>query len=172
MNKEENVFVPSVKLFVICLVVALCLSALNYVTAPIIEAANEQKKKDAMSTVLEGCTFEEINGTGVYEAKKDGETEGYAASVTSPIGYGGDIELIVGFDNDLNVTGVSFIKMSETNGIGTKTRDESWFTEQFIGKNVPSESDFKAVTGATISSKAVRYGLELASDAVKEACGK
>lgn len=172
MKKEESVFVTALKLFIICLVVALGLSALNYVTSPIITAANEQKKKDAMSSVMEGCTFSEIDGTGVYEAKKDNELVGYTASVTSPIGYGGDIDLIVGFDNDLNVTGVSFVKMSETSGIGTKTRDEAWFTEQFLGSPVPSEDNFKAITGATVSSKAVRYGLELAEKAVKEASGK
>ena len=171
MKKEESVFVPALKLFVICLVVALGLSALNFVTEPIITAAKEQKKQDAMKSVLADCAFEAVN-ENVYEGKKDGVTAGYAVSVVSPIGYGGDIELIVGFDNDLKVTGVSFIKMSETNGIGTKTKTESWFIEQFIGESVPSVDEFKAITGATVSSKAVRYGLELAESAVKEACGK
>ena len=62
--------------------------------------------------------------------------------------------------------------MSETNGIGTKTRDEAWFINQFIGNKVPSENDFSAITGATVSSKAVRYGLELAENEVKEAISK
>lgn len=62
--------------------------------------------------------------------------------------------------------------MSETKDIGTKTRDEAWFTEQFFGKSVPKEDELKAVTGATVSSKAVRYGLELAENEVKEAIGK
>ena len=168
MKKEENVFVPSLKLFIICLVVALGLSALNFVTAPVIEAANEQKKMAAMAQVLGKCDFTAINES-VYKGEKDGETVGYAVSVISPIGYGGDIELVVGFDSDVKVTGVSFINMSETNGIGTKTRDEAWFTEQFIGNSVPSENEFKAITGATVSSKAERFGLELAETAVKEA---
>ena len=167
MKKEESVLVPAIKLFVICLVVASGLSALNFVTAPIIEAANEQKKQEAMKSVLSDCSFEAVNDN-VYAGKEDGKVAGYAVSIVSPIGYGGDIELIVGFDIDFNVTGVSFISMSETNGIGTKTRDEAWFTEQFIGKNV--SGDYKAITGATVSSKAVHHGLELAEKAVKEAC--
>ena len=168
MKKEENIFLPGIKLFIICLFVALGLSALNFVTEPIITAANEQKKQEAMKAVLKDSEFAKISES-VYEGTKNGELSGYAVSVTSPIGYGGGIDLIVGFDKELNVTGVSFIKMSETNGIGTKTRDESWFTGQFIGKKVPDENNFEAITGATVSSKAVRYGLELAENEVKEA---
>lgn len=171
MKKEENIFTPGLKLFIICLFTALGLSALNYATEPKIAAMNEQKKQEAMSCVLEDCEFSAISDS-VYEAKRDGENVGYAVSVVSPIGYGGDIELIVGFDNDIKVTGVSFIEMSETKDIGTKTRDEAWFTEQFLGKSVPKEDELKAVTGATVSSKAVRYGLELAEKEVKEAIGK
>lgn len=169
MKKEENVFIPALKLFIICFAVALGLSALNFVTSPIIEASNEQKKQEAMKSVLSDCTFEAIN-ENVYVGLKDGVTSGYAVSVVSPIGYGGDIELMVGFDIDFNVTGISFVNMSETNGIGTKTRDEAWFREQFIGNKVPEE--IKAITGATVSSKAVHYGLELAEKAVMEVCDK
>lgn len=171
VKKEENVFIPGLKLFIICFFVALGLSSLNFLTEPIITEANEQKKHSAMKAVLENCDFYQIN-ENVYEGKKDGKLEGYAVSVVSPIGYGGDIELIVGFDKDIKITGVSFVQMAETKDIGTKTRDEAWFTEQFIGNSVPAEDEFEAVTGATVSSRAVRYGLELAEKEVKEAIGK
>ena len=46
MKKEENVFIPGIKLFIICLFVALGLSALNFITEPIISAANELKKQE------------------------------------------------------------------------------------------------------------------------------
>lgn len=167
MTKKDNILVLALKLFIICLVVALGLSALNFVTAPIIAELTETKKAQAMQSVLPDCELEKFSDT-VYIGKENGAIKGYAVNVITPEGYGGDIELIVGFDAELNITGVEYISMSETPGLGTRAKEEP-FVSQFIGQPAKEFSEIQAVTGATVTSKAVNKALNQASDMAKEA---
>ncbi|MBE7018773.1 MAG: FMN-binding protein [Ruminococcaceae bacterium] len=167
MKKNDNIFVLAIKLFVICLVVALGLSALNYVTKPIIDELTESKKAEAMQSVLSDCELEKFSDA-VYVGIENGEIKGYAVNVVTPEGYGGDIELIVGFDADFNVTGVEYISMSETPGLGSRAKEEP-FASQFNGKPAQDFSEIQAMTGATVTSKAVNGAINQASDMAKEA---
>ena len=167
MTKKDNIFVLALKLFIICLVVALGLSALNYITEPIITQLTEAKKAEAMQSVLPDCELTKLNDS-VYVGVKNGEIKGYAVNVVTSEGYGGDIELIVGFDADFNVTGVEYISMSETPGLGSRAKEEP-FASQFNGKPARDFSQIQAMTGATVTSKAVNGAINQASDMAKEA---
>lgn len=167
MTKKDNIFVLALKLFAICLVVALGLSALNYVTKPIIAELTETKKAEAMQSVLPDCELEKFSDS-VYIGSDNGEIKGYAVNVITKEGYGGDIELIVGFDADFNVTGVEYISMSETPGLGSRAKEEP-FASQFNGKPARDFSQIQAITGATVTSKAVNGAINQASDMAKEA---
>jgi electron transport complex protein RnfG len=161
---NDNILVLALKLFIICLVVAFGLSYLNSITAIKI---NETKQKDqqlAFSEVLPNCKFEKINDK-VFKASLDGALFGYAANVSSK-GYGGDIEMIVGMDKTYKITGIKFVSMPETPGLGTKVKEDS-FISQFLGKLL-NENELKAITGATISSKAVHSGINKAVIMAKE----
>lgn len=84
----------------------------------------------------------------------------------SGAGLWGPIRAVVGFDGpNGNVTGIEFIEQSETPGLGARI-EEDWFKAQFKGKKGPfrrmpegtrsiKENEFDALTGATITSKAV-----------------
>ena len=167
MTKKDNILVLALKLFVICFVVALGLSALNYVTEPIITQLTETKKAEAMQSVLPDCELTKLNDS-VYVGMENGEVKGYAVNVVTPEGYGGDIELIVGFDADFNVTGVEYISMSETPGLGSRAKEEP-FASQFDGKPARDFSEIQAITGATVTSKAVNGAINQASDMAKDA---
>lgn len=162
---NDSTIVLSFKLFLICLVTTLGLSYLNSITEVKIAATKNDEKTIAMSSVLPDCKFENAN-EDVFKGTKNGKLFGYVVSVISPKGYGGNIEMLVGMDKDFKITGVKFISMSETPGLGTKVKDES-FLSQFIGK-IPNKNELKAISGATISSKAVHYGINLAVDKAKE----
>jgi Na+-transporting NADH:ubiquinone oxidoreductase subunit C len=93
-----------------------------------------------------------------------GEPAGYVFIRSGP-GLWGEITATVGFDAGLaSLTGVYFLKQSETPGLGARV-SEKWFTEQFRGKKGPfttvgegepaSENQFDAITGASITSNAV-----------------
>ena len=76
MTKKDNIFVLALKLFIICLVVALGLSALNYITEPIITQLTETKKAEAMQSVLPNCELEKYNDS-VYIGKENGQIKEY-----------------------------------------------------------------------------------------------
>lgn len=167
MKEKDNILVLALKLFVICLVIALGLSALNYVTGPVIAELTEKAKQEAMSSVLPGCELTKVN-ENVYLGTKDGATVGYAVNVVTQEGYGGAIEMIIGFDSEFQMTGLEYISMSETPGLGSRAKEES-FTSQFIGQSAKPFEEIEALTGATVTSKAVNGAINQASDMAKEA---
>ena len=85
-----------------------------------------------------------------------------AVKTFSDNGFGGRIELIVGLLRDGTITGYKVLSQKETPGLGTKIAEED-FAGQFVGLNsylddislTRSGGSIDAVTGATISSKAV-----------------
>ncbi len=170
LNNDSTV-VLSLKLFVICLFVALGLSSLNYITKDTIAAQTKKQKDDAMARIITNSEeFKAVNDEEtVYAALKDGETVGYCVNVVSPKGYGGNIELMIGFDSEYKVLGIEYISMAETPGLGMNAKTDSAFNGQFLGKEAFSDDELQAMTGATVTSKAVNYGVNLASDMIKEA---
>jgi len=93
-----------------------------------------------------------------------GNLIGYAITVTSKEGYGGDIKFTVGITNDGTVKGLSILSISETAGLGMEANKPS-FLNQFKDKNVPSfvvtttgsasDAEIDAISGATITTKAM-----------------
>ena len=81
-------------------------------------------------------------------------------------GYGGEIDILIGIDPDYNIKKISILANTETPGLGTQI-GEGFFTDQFTGLGaadigLTSEGgSVDAITGATVSSKAV-------TDAVRE----
>jgi len=169
--KNDSTLVLSLKLFLICLFVALGLSSLNYITKDTIAAQVKKQKDEAMARIVTNASeFKAVNSEQtVYEALSDGKVAGYCVNVVSPKGYGGNIEMMIGFDSELKVIGIEYISMAETPGLGMNAKTDSEFNNQFKGKNAFSDDELQAMTGATITSKAVNYGVNLASDMIKEA---
>jgi Na+-transporting NADH:ubiquinone oxidoreductase subunit C len=94
-----------------------------------------------------------------------GAAAGWVITRTGP-GLWGDITAVVGFAADRQrLSGLEFLKQSETPGLGARI-GERWFKEQFRGKRGPfstvgegepaKENEFDAITGATITSGAVK----------------
>lgn len=102
---------------------------------------------------------------GVYT---DSQKQGIAIHLKTT-GYAGPndpIELLIGFDTDQVITGVVVVSHSETPGIGTRIESPEYL-QQFIGvKN--SASDVDTITGATVSSSAVRQGVDYAFSIVDQ----
>lgn len=78
-------------------------------------------------------------------------------------GYHGPIELMVGIDEQGKVSGVKVISQHETAGLGADIVKPK-FLGQFIGKSakdkIEAKQDIDAITGATISSRAVCTGVK------------
>ena len=182
----KEISVLTVKLLLICAIVSALLAGVNSITKPII-AENEQKNFEiAMQEVLpEASGFEEVN-LGDYTPSETGVTldslyradnGGYVVSTVCSEGYGGDVSVMVGITKDLTVNQVKIMSMSETPGLGAKA-SEPEFIRQYDGlaagitvvKNTaPADNQIEAISGATITSKAVTKAVNTALQAAKEA---
>ncbi len=117
-----------------------------------------------------------------YTVSANGTTTGYVFPAAGP-GLWGEIDAVVGFDASLSrLTGVDFTKQNETPGLGARI-SEDWFKNQFKGKTGPftrvpegtkstSPTQFDAITGATITSRAVQQILNKTIDAAPGILGK
>ena len=102
---------------------------------------------------------------------KDGNVLG-SVVVNVAKGYGGDISVMTGVDKDGKVTGVNILSHSETAGLGANAVKES-FRDQFVGlvkgitvsKDKPGENSIDALTGATVTSRAVTKAVNAAIEA-------
>ena len=92
---------------------------------------------------------------------EDDEIVGYIVEVTSK-GFGGDLNLIVGFDINCNIAGVCYADTpSETPGIGMKTTESS-FLNTWISHNKNDVDEVQGISGATISSTGFKNAIKLA----------
>ncbi|HBR32603.1 MAG TPA: hypothetical protein DD733_11040 [Clostridiales bacterium] len=154
---------PALRLFIVCFIVTALLAATYTLTAEKIKERAEIGLNDTRREVLpEAETFEVVNDSTVFGRTSDGRAAGYIITVVKK-GYGGDMEVMVGFTSDGSVSGVGILKQSETPGMGAKT-DTSDFLSQYKGLNKKASlgEEIDGITGATISSRAV-------TDAVNEA---
>ncbi len=179
----KEVLIPTISLFLICTIVTLLLAVTNSVTAPKIDELQKETENRTKSTVLsDAISFSDAKKVKLdkteyiyYEGyDSDKNIAGYVFT-TSAKGYGGDIVTMVGVDLDGTVAGIDFLSISETAGLGMNA-DKDDFKSQFIGKtdgiavnkNTPSENEVQAITGATITSKAVTEAVNIALELFEE----
>ena len=161
----------ALKLLIISAVTALLLAGVNALTAPRIAENNELEKKNAIAAIFpssDDCQLTDISADSVELVSlvlKDGDLLGYAASV-SAMGFGGEIELMVGVTAEGTVKGIKVVSHSETPGLGSRVDDEGYLSQYAgLGGNLSIGSDVDAITGSTISSKAVLRGVNAALSA-------
>lgn len=105
----------------------------------------------------------------VMEAKdSSGNLLGYAFNVTTSEGYGGDITFSMGVQEDGTLNGIEILSIGETAGLGMNA-DTDEFKGQFKDKQVDkfevtktgssADSEIDALSGATITSKAMTGGV-------------
>ena len=99
---------------------------------------------------------------------QSGETLGYAFTVVTSEGYGGDIQFSMGVQNDGTLTGISILSIGETAGLGMNA-DTPAFKDQFVGKQVEKlqytkngatqDDEINAISGATVTTNAMTNGV-------------
>lgn len=158
-------------LLVITALVAAALAGVNSITAPRIAQLNAQKTQAAVEAVLPGGgqLLESFpDETGLVKEVYASET-GYAVKVT-PGGFDKEITMMVGISEG-KVLGISIISHTETAGLGAVAAASNAagqaFRDQFVGLSgalaVSKEGgQVDALTGATITSKAVITGVNAA----------
>ena len=122
-----------------------------------------------------GTAFGRVKINEAFVAKDaEGNTTGYAVSVTTSDGYHGDITLAVGIHADDVVDGISFTELNETAGLGMRV-DEDVFKNQFNDVDVDvftlnkmggstADDEIDSVSGASTTSGAVVNAVNAALD--------
>ena len=163
--KKNTILKDAIILTVITLIAGGLLGLVYEVTKKPIANQQEKAKQEAYKAVFEDADSFEVC---VEAEDASGETLGYAVNVTTSEGYGGDITFSMGIQLDGTLNGISILSISETAGLGMNaTKDE--FKNQFSDKNAETfevtksgaaaENEINAISGATITSKAVTGGV-------------
>jgi electron transport complex protein RnfG len=173
MAKRESSFINMVvTLFLVAAVAALALGGVYSVTKKPIAIAKQKKLEKAIKSVLpdfdriEEKKFIDPEGKDsltFYFAYEGDKEVGAAVKTYTNEGFGGLVELMVGFLDDGTIYNTAVLSHKETPGLGDKMDvKKSNFPLQFKGKN-PKDfklkvkkdgGDVDAITAATISSRA------------------
>ena len=184
MNK---IIKNTIALTVITLVSGLLLGAVYGITKEPIAAAQEAAKKESWQAVFPEASLDDFKAAeldydlmtqvvadlGVIATVDEVCTVGdlgYVVTTTSKEGYGGDIQITVGITTDGTVNGVSILSLSETAGLGMKATEPAFYeqyhgkqTESFyVSKDGGSGEPIEALSGATITSRAVTGAVNVA----------
>ncbi len=155
---------PTIVLTMICIAAALLLTFAYELTKDRV-ARQKALKFSASAEMLFGKTQIRLidNDFGCDEIETVAVTDdGRVAMQLVVDGYEKDgINILIGFDSDGAVSGIEFISLADTPGLGSKVRDIPAFREQFIGQTEPQDS-FDAISGATFSSKGMKHAVDTA----------
>ena len=166
-------------LALICLVAAGLLSGMNLITKDRILAQAQTEELGGLKEVMpEAASFEPVKEKDevIYYIGKDADkkTTGFVFK-TSAKGYSSVIETMAGITPDGTITGIKVLNQNETPGLGARICEvkadktigevlkggkpagpqKPWFQLQFTGKKIGNFDEVQAITGATISSRAV-----------------
>ncbi len=154
----SNKAYPVVFLAIIVTISVILLIAVNSFTSKVVESRREEEVTSILEEIFPEMSRYELEGE-VYTIYQDDIKTGYAFKASGS-GYGGNIDILVGLDNDFGIIGISILSQTETPGVGSRITESS-FTDQFKGLSasdiaLSSEGGkIDAITGATISSRAV-----------------
>lgn len=187
MAKESNFRNMTLTLLVISFFASASLAVVYVYTKTPIELAQQAKITNAIKNVLPEFDNQPASESyqknldggvlTVYPATKAGKPVGNAVKTFSNNGFGGLIELMVGFDTSYSITGIAVISHKETPGLGDKMEaSKSNFSVQFQGKNPENfkvkvkkdGGDVDAITASTISSRAFCDAVQRAYNALRE----
>ena len=181
MKQNESIVMYVLRLagtlLLICAVTAGLLAGVKAITAPVIDELNAAATQEAISAVLPGGFDTEItdyaDATGIVSKVYQG-ANGYAVEV-GPSGFDNTITMMVGVDNEGKVLGISVVSHTETAGLGAVADADTpkgiAFREQFVGASgavsvTKDGGTMDAITGATITSRAICVGINAALDCV------
>jgi electron transport complex protein RnfG len=168
----------------IAAVMGLLLALVYGVTKEPIAAAKRLDKQQKLEQVMpafdndplttESTLSEEVTA---YTGLKDEQVTGFGLTSAVKTGYGGYFSIVFGINPDDTLSRVRILESAETPGLGSKAANPP-FIDQFDGK--PLDFDFRvtkdgggvdAITGATITSRAVCKALSQGIEAYNTAGG-
>ena len=174
----------------VALITGSILAYVNHVTEEPIRLQAEKALADGIKAVMGGVDLTVAKEDTVRQtvAGKEAvfvihETVGAdkqpigAAVESTTGGFGGDLKILVGFDNDGQILGYTLLQHAETPGLGAKA--DKWFQKEgkgcIIGKDPNTDNltvkkdggEIDAITASTITSRAFLLAVTQAYQAYK-----
>jgi len=179
-----------VSLMSFAIVIGALLAWVNHVTEAPIRLQEKKVLSDGIKSVMGGGAIEVVatdtlkkviegkeQAFVVYTIKSsEGSSLGMAVE-SSVMGFGGDMKVLVGFDNAGKILGYTILQTSETPGLGAKA--DTWFQQGGKGNIIgccPATYDLTvkkdggkvdAITASTITSRAFLKAVRQAYDVVQ-----
>ncbi|HEY8345009.1 MAG TPA: RnfABCDGE type electron transport complex subunit G [Bacillota bacterium] len=173
----------------ICVMAGAVLAWVNGLTEPKIAAGKELKKQQVLQESLPAAVdfrtdaallqrVRETTGPEISDLYLGFNDQGAPVGIVLTVesrGYGGPIQLMVGIAQDGRVTGISVLGHSETVGLGAKISEDDFLKQEALtGITLEDtlavskdQGKVQAVAGATISSRAVLRGVNMALAAAR-----
>lgn len=177
--KIKDLIKPALILFLICLITASALVGTNILTSKKIEQENiENAEKIRLEVLPDAYSFEDM-GDYVEGIDYYGKVIGYVFT-TGAKGYSGTVKVMTGVSSSGTISGVAILEHNETVGLGANTAKKEFLSQYnqkipqngfSVTKTSPADGEISAVTGATISSKAVTKAVNEAVDMYKNIKG-
>ena len=191
LTKKSGILYLSFFLLAVCAISTAVMAPVALLTQKPIQEAKMKKTADGLRIVMPDFNNDPIaeaktfDGVTIYPIRADGSLIGFAVQASTALGYGGNIEGLIGYNSDLTIRKFIITSHRETPGIGTKVTDRSRkqklsdiitgspqdnslpdnpVLDSFEGLKPEPDMDRAAkwdnskiefITGATISSKAV-----------------
>lgn len=166
----------------------VCGGLLAYVyslTEAPIQAANNKALSDGITAVMGGGEVKVEAPDTIKRTIDDKELtfivyktdKGTAVQSTDPNGFGGNLTVLVGFNQAGEILGYTVLENNETPGLGAKCPD--WFQKgakgDIIGKDPKNElkvkqdgGEVEAITASTITSRSFLRAVQQAYNTLKE----
>lgn len=165
----KDIFKITLNLVIIYLVGGFILAFVYANASPKIFRNNEEAEKKALKQLMPDADVNEKLGDWTihdkhakyFISKKGGDTIGYIIQSFGK-GYSSYINTFIAVDKEFRVQKINVLSHAETPGLGDEIEADS-FKNQFKGKSIEhlkvikgdTKDDIQAISGATISSRAV-----------------
>ncbi len=160
---RENIL-PSIVLTIICVVASLLLVFAHELTKGNIEEQRQIRFNKSVQAIF-GETDSKLLDNNFGEESVQAiavTTDGRTAIQVTADGYSkGGINILVGIDESGAISGIEFVSLGETPGLGSKVRDNADFREQFYGAT-ETDVPLDTISGATFSSKGMKSAVDTA----------
>ena len=178
-NSVWNAAVIGLKLLLICAIIAGLVSFVYTLTASTYEENIKSSKELAVGKIFTGeentrLPYSELakaDNATVSSVYKGVSLLGYCVEITTP-GFGGDIELMIGYNVDCTIRNVVIISHTETPGLGAKYADsDTYFMDNYGGKS-GEVGEVDAFASATKTANYIRDGVNRATALLNSALEK
>lgn len=146
----------------------IAIGSLNDVLEPIIEENDYKTLLVNINEIFPDSDFEILDyEDSVVKSIYKVNDKGYVVE-TSAVGYNNNsaIDILIGFDNDGTIIAIKTLSQQETNGYGSKCFENINIEKNYLNKTMDEDVDM--VSGATLTSNAMKKMINSARDALKE----